>query len=91
MTACYLCDTGFPICAGVHYGTQRLGMISNTPCEHANFWAVHLGNATDINKRPWIAYLRSNTRTPLLKANGVPRRFTTKEAALEAGHKATTP
>jgi hypothetical protein len=30
---CHLCVKGFPVNAsGEHYGTQSLGMISNTPC-----------------------------------------------------------
>ena len=29
---CHLCDKGFPVENGEHYGTQSLGMIPTTPC-----------------------------------------------------------
>jgi hypothetical protein len=32
VNACDLCEKGFPVEAGQHYGTQALGMIPTTPC-----------------------------------------------------------
>lgn len=82
---CRLCTAGFPISHGNHYGTQRLGMIPHTPCEKPR--GVHLGAATDQNLRPWIAYA-GGADQPLTKKNGVPRRFTTEQTALEAARAA---
>lgn len=42
---CRLCEKGFPLADGspVHYGTQRLGMIPETPCSPAaEFWPAPL-------------------------------------------------
>ncbi len=36
-----LCDSGFPLEGSVHFGTQRLGMIPNTPCERFRFGLGH--------------------------------------------------
>lgn len=57
-----------------------------------NLRAVHLGNATNKNTRPWIAYVSDRRVMSVL---GVPRRFGTSEAALAAARyevaRATTP
>jgi hypothetical protein len=37
VTPCRLCEKGFPIQEGVHYGTQSLGMIPSTLCENASY------------------------------------------------------
>ena len=33
LVKCELCEIGFERVAGVHIGSQRLGMIPNTPCQ----------------------------------------------------------
>jgi len=80
---CGNCTRGFRRVGGDHIGSQRFGMIPNTPCEQV--FAVHLGNATEDNLRPWIAYIDGE---PVRKKSGDARRFTTAEKAYAAARKA---
>lgn len=79
---CGYCERGFRRVAGIHIASQRLGMIPNTPCERV--FAVHGGDSmTDLNARPWMAYVDGE---PICNVRGVirVRRFATGEAAYKA-------
>lgn len=48
---CHLCETGFPQKNGIHYGTQRLGMIPDTPCtdhDPEDFWRLDVAIMTTL-------------------------------------------
>lgn len=79
LVQCAHCDAGFRRVGGVHVGSQRLGMILNTPCERV--FATHLGNATESNTRPWMAYVDGE---PLRRASSDARRFASSTAAYRA-------
>ena len=83
LVECGKCDKGFRRVDGVHIGSQRLGMISNVPCDRV--FATHCGNATDDNTRPWMAYVDG---APIRKQSGDARRFSSAEAAYTAACKA---
>lgn len=83
LVTCRLCDDGFRRVDGVHVPSQRLGMIPTTPC--ARVFAIHGGNMTDDNKRPWMAYVDG---APVRKQSGDARRFATASAAYAAARKA---
>ena len=83
LVECGNCARGFRRIAGVHIGSQRLGMISNTPCNRV--FATHGGNMTDDNNRPWMAHVDGD---PVRKKSGDARRFATAEAAYAAARKA---
>lgn len=79
LATCRLCEQGFRRENGVHVGSQRLGMIPTTPCERV--FAVHGGNATALDVRPYLAYIDGK---PLLSRLDVPRRYASAEAAYRA-------
>ena len=83
LVTCGNCDRGFRRVDGIHIGSQRLGMIPDVPCDLV--FAVHLGNATEDNKRPWIAYVDGE---PVRKKSSDARRFATAEKAYDAARKA---
>ena len=83
LVTCGNCARGFRRVDGDHIGSQRLGMIPNTPCERV--FATHGGNMTDNNKRPWMAYVDGE---PIRKQSGDARRFVTAEKAYAAARKA---
>ena len=83
LVTCDLCDQGCRRVGGVHTPSQRLGMIPATPCERV--FAVHGGNMTDDNKRPWLAYVDAD---PIRKQRGDARRFSSAKAAYDAACKA---
>lgn len=83
LVTCRSCDAGFRRVNGVHIGSQRLGMIPDSPCSRV--FATHVGNATDDNKRPWMAYMDG---APVRKKSGDARRFTSAAAAYAAACKA---
>lgn len=76
---CPLCDAGFRRVDGVHIGSQRLGMIPNTPCHRV--FSTHGGNMTDDNNRPRLAYVDGE---PLRGKRGPALRFASAEAAYAA-------
>lgn len=76
---CELCDRGFRRVRGIHIGSQRLGMIPDTPC--ARVFAIHGGNMTDANARPYMAHVDGDV---LRTKSGHGRRFATAEAAYRA-------
>jgi hypothetical protein len=79
---CGYCDYGFRRVAGIHIGSQRLGMIPDAPCE--SVFAVQI--AATLADRPWIVHVDGE---PLLrKRDGEVRRFATATAAVNAGRKA---
>ena len=82
LAQCPHCDAGFRRDRGIHSGSQRLGMISNTPC--ARVFAVHGGNMTENNARPYLAYVDGE---PLRKRSGEARRFASEAAAYTAACK----
>lgn len=81
LVQCGNCDRGFRRVNGVHIGSQRLGMIPETPCDRV-FAARGEGSDT---VRPWIAYVDGE---PLRKASGEARRFALAKAAYAAACKA---
>jgi len=83
LAQCHLCTTGFRRVDGIHIGSQRLGMIPDTPCEVV--FATHGGNMTDDNDRPWMAHVDGD---PLRRKSGDARRFATAAAAYNAACKA---
>jgi len=83
LVQCLLCAGGFRRVDGVHIGSQRLGMISDTPCSRV--FATHGGNMTDDNTRPWLAYVDGSS---IRKKHGDARRFASAAAAYNAALKA---
>jgi len=79
LVQCRLCDDGFRRVGGTHVGSQRLGMIDDTPCDRV--FAVHGGNMTDDNSRPWMAHVDGD---PLRRQTGDARRYASAEAAYDA-------
>lgn len=79
-STCRYCDQGFRRVDGIHVGSQRLGMITNTPCDRV-FAACISGDGT---KRPWLACVDGFL---LYKKNGNPRRFSSAASACEAACK----
>lgn len=83
LVTCSYCDRGFRRVSGIHIGSQRLGMISDVPCERV--FASHGGSMTDVNERPWMAYVDGD---PIRKKRGDARRFSSATAAYAAARKA---
>lgn len=84
LVGCRLCEAGFRrAVGGVHVGSQRKGMIPNQPCERV--FAAHGGVATEINAKPYLAYVDG---APIKNADGVPRRFGTARTAFKAAQRA---
>lgn len=83
LVQCANCTAGFRRVDGVHIGSQRLGMIPNTPCERV--FATHGGNMTENNNRPWMAYVDGE---PIRKKSGDARRFAAADKAYAAACKA---
>ena len=83
LATCGNCTRGFRRVGGIHIGSQRLGMIPDVPCDRV--FAVHGGNMTDDNDRPWMAYVDGD---PIRKKSGDARRFSSAEAAYAAARKA---
>ena len=79
LVRCGNCERGFRRIGGEHIGSQRMGMIPNIACKRV--FAVHGGNMTDENARPWMAYVDGE---PLRRASGDARRFSTAAAAYRA-------
>ena len=78
---CFYCAKGWRRVSGKHPPTQRHGMIPEAaPCTAIE--AVHLGNATDDNTKPWIVFVEGRR---LLDKRGFPRRYTTEATAACAG------
>lgn len=81
---CFYCTKGWRRCGGMHPPTQRHGMIPQAePCTALE--AYHLGNATEDNMKPWIAYVEGRR---LLDRRGFARRYKTADGALRAGRRA---
>ncbi len=83
LVTCGYCDRGFRRVGGIHIGSQRLGMIPDSPCDRV--FATHGGSMTDDNKRPWMAYVDGGS---IRKQSGDARRFATSKAAYAAACKA---
>ena len=83
LVQCRLCATGFRRVNGIHIGSQRLGMIPNTPCDRV--FATHGGSMTEDNNRPWMAYVDGD---PIRKKRGDARRFASSDAAYAAARAA---
>jgi hypothetical protein len=79
LVTCAHCERGFRRVAGTHIGSQKLGMIPDTPCQRV--FATHLDNVTDLNLKPWIAYVDG---LRLLSSIGKVRRFASAETAYQA-------
>jgi hypothetical protein len=81
LVQCRYCDQGFRRVAGVHVGSQRLGMIPATPCDRV--FATRGGGNHEA--RPWLAYVDGHA---LHKKGGAPRRFGSAALALAAATRA---
>jgi hypothetical protein len=77
--ACALCAAGFRRVNGIHVGSQRLGMIPNSPCERV------LAVRYDDSKCPWTAQVDGEL---LRKLSGGARRFSSQQTAYAAACKA---
>ena len=86
---CGNCDVGFRRVNGIHIGSQRLGMIPDTPCDA--IVATRYGSGNDHEnykggpRRQWGVYVDGEL---LRSKRGVGRAFTSEEAAVRAGRKA---
>lgn len=80
LARCPHCEAGFRRVGGVHIGSQRLGMIPDTPCARVFATAVDV-DAT----RPWRAYVDG---APLRGASGGVRCFASPDTAYAAACKA---
>jgi hypothetical protein len=78
---CENCDRGFRRIDGIHIGSQRLGMIPNTPCKR-------VGAITDPEAAPRRRFVPHVDGAPLRKKDGEIRRFATATAAVNAARKA---
>lgn len=74
---CRLCEAGFRRVEGIHVGSQRLGMIPNTPCARV----LVVRDDKPYLRRPWLAHVDG---TPLRRMDNVVRRFATAKAARAA-------
>lgn len=83
LVSCGNCDHGFRRVEGIHIGSQRLGMIPNTPCDRVT--AVCDKRPEVPLARSWLAYIDGS---PLRARNGDVRRYTTKSTAQRAARKA---
>lgn len=59
--ACFLCEKGFPIQGGIHYGTQSLGMIPSTLCSAASTDPNFIPVTCSTCDPPSIVYVRKGT------------------------------
>ena len=75
---CRLCEAGFRRVAGVHVGSQRLGMIPETVC--IRVFAVRDEGPAYLRRR-WLAHVDG---APLCRLDRVVRRFATEHAAIAA-------
>jgi hypothetical protein len=75
---CRLCDAGFRRVNGIHIGSQRLGMIPDTPCDRI---FVVLGDTAPNVRRPWVAYIDGKQFCSRL---GAPRWFASAKTAYAA-------
>lgn len=82
LVTCGNCDADFRRIGGIHIGSQRLGMIPNTPCDRV--FATCAEGADTV--RPWLAYVDGE---PLRKKSGEARRFTSAKTAYDAARKAS--
>lgn len=80
--SCYHCEQGFRRVAGIHIGSQRLGMIPNVPCDRV--FASCDKKAPDL-ARSWLAYVDGE---PLRTNDGELRRYTSVTTARRAARKA---
>jgi hypothetical protein len=83
LVTCGYCDRGFRRMNGIHIGSQRLGMIPNSPC--ARVFVLHDGKMTSDNKRPWMAHVDGDV---LRKCRGDVRHFSSPKTAYTAARKA---
>lgn len=84
LVTCGYCDRGFRRVNGIHIGSQRLGMIPDSPC--ARVFVARDGDMTDDNKRPWMAHVDGNM---LHKRGGGTRRFSSPKTAYTAAREAS--
>lgn len=83
LITCGNCDHGFRRVDGIHIGSQRLGMISNVPCDRV-FAACDNDPKVPLS-RSWLACVDGQLlRTP----RGVVRRYASKSTAYRAARKA---
>jgi hypothetical protein len=85
LATCGYCERGFRRVSGIHIGSQRLGMIPDSPCDRV--FVMHGGNMTDDNKLPWMAHVDGDV---LRKRSGDARRFSSAETAYSAAQAAAT-
>jgi hypothetical protein len=86
LVQCRLCKAGSRRVDGVHVTSDRPGitpLLSGTPCRRV--FATHVGQATEGNERPWMAYVDGD---PVRRKSGDARRFASAEAAYAAACKA---
>lgn len=83
LVTCGYCNRDFRRVDGIHIGSQRLGMIPNSPC--ARVFVTHGGNLTDNNKHPWMAHVDGDV---LRRRSGDARRFSSPKTAYAAARKA---
>ena len=83
LVTCDYCTRDFRRQDGIHIGSQRRGMIPDSPCDRV--FAAHSGNLTNDNTRPWMAYVDGDV---LRKQSGDARRFSSPKAAYAAACKA---
>jgi hypothetical protein len=83
LATCDYCARDFRRQDGIHIGSQRRGMIPDSPCDLV--FAAHGGNLTDDNARPWMAHVDGDV---LRKQSGDARRFSSAKAAYAAACKA---
>ena len=79
--SCGNCDIGFRRVDGIHIGSQRLGMIPDTPCSCVG--AVADPKAT--TRQRWVPHVDG---APLRKKDGEIRRLATATAAVRAARAA---
>lgn len=78
---CENCDRGFRRVDGIHIGSQRLGMIPNTPCKR-------VGTVTDPNITTGRRFAAHVDGAVLRKKDGEIQRFATGPAAVRAARAA---
>jgi hypothetical protein len=82
---CTNCDQGFRRVHGIHIGSQRLGMIPDSPCRRV-FAATQGDNTTKIANRSWTAHIDGDV---LRQQSGKARRFSSAKAAYAAACQAS--
>ena len=81
--SCGNCDVGFRRVDGIHIGSQRLGMIPNTPCERVGAVA----DSKAASRQRWVPHVDGAV---LRKKDGEIYRFATATAAVRKA-RATAP